>query len=205
MREATRKTKGQILSAAEDCFVKFGPRKTSMEDIAHHAGLARATVYLHFANKKSLYRELLLNLRNKLLDEMQLLVGAEQKAAWKLQRFVELTIDTYSNSALLFGALSNDPDMAIEKIAEEVMVAQDKAMTDLIKAILLQGIEMQELRNLDPDRTAYLMHQLGKRLVLDELGGDPKYKLKDILPAMNDLLAFGLIRRESAITADKSS
>ena len=195
MQSMVRTTREQILSAAENCFLQFGPRKTSMEEIAHHAGLARATVYLHFANKQSLYRELLLDTRSKLMDEMQQLLTGEQKATWKLQRFVELTISTYSSNTLLFGALNNDPVMAIEKIAEEVMEDQDKAMINIIRTILLQGVDTGEMRDLDPDRTAYLMHQLGKRLVIEELGGNPKYKLKDILPVMNNLLALGLIRR----------
>ena len=52
-------TRSKILAAAEQEFRRFGPKKTSMEEIAGSAGLSRATLYLHFASKPRLYEALL--------------------------------------------------------------------------------------------------------------------------------------------------
>lgn len=48
-----------ILGAAFDCFRQYGFRRTAMEDIARAAGLSRAALYLHFANKQDIYRSLI--------------------------------------------------------------------------------------------------------------------------------------------------
>lgn len=48
-----------ILGAAFDCFCQYGFRRTAMEDIARAAGLSRAALYLHFANKQDIYRSLI--------------------------------------------------------------------------------------------------------------------------------------------------
>jgi AcrR family transcriptional regulator len=38
----------RLIDAAEACFTKFGPAKTTLEDIASQAGVSRATVYRYF-------------------------------------------------------------------------------------------------------------------------------------------------------------
>jgi len=48
-----------ILEAGFDCFCRYGYRRTAMEDIARAAGLSRAALYLHFANKTDIYRSLI--------------------------------------------------------------------------------------------------------------------------------------------------
>ncbi|HEY0306550.1 MAG TPA: TetR/AcrR family transcriptional regulator [Acidobacteriaceae bacterium] len=45
-----------ILDAARPVFVRFGYRKTSMDDVARAAGVSRQGLYLHFANKEDLFR-----------------------------------------------------------------------------------------------------------------------------------------------------
>lgn len=47
-----------ILAAALDAFVERGFAATRIEDIAAQAGVAKGTVYLHFADKEALFQEL---------------------------------------------------------------------------------------------------------------------------------------------------
>ncbi len=44
----------RLLDSAEECFARFGLTKTTMEDVAKHAGLSRATVYRYFKNRDEL-------------------------------------------------------------------------------------------------------------------------------------------------------
>ena len=45
-----------ILEKALDVFVRYGYRKTNMEDVASAAGISRQTIYLHFKSKEALFR-----------------------------------------------------------------------------------------------------------------------------------------------------
>lgn len=45
-----------ILNAAFECFVTYGFRRTSMEDIAVAAGLSRPTLYQRYKNKADIFR-----------------------------------------------------------------------------------------------------------------------------------------------------
>lgn len=49
--------KDSIVAAAAGVFLRFGFKKTSMDDLARAAGLSRQGLYLHFETKEALFRE----------------------------------------------------------------------------------------------------------------------------------------------------
>ncbi len=57
-------TQERILEAAMQLFLDAGFEKTTMSQVAESAGVSRATVFWHFSDKKSLFREAF----NRLLD-----------------------------------------------------------------------------------------------------------------------------------------
>jgi TetR/AcrR family acrAB operon transcriptional repressor len=68
--EATREA---LLDAAEEVFFEHGVARTSLEQIARHAGLTRGAVYWHFKGKADLLQGLLDRVRmpfEELLDEI---------------------------------------------------------------------------------------------------------------------------------------
>jgi AcrR family transcriptional regulator len=52
----------QIAAAALRLFARYGYKRTSMDDIAREAGVARATLYLHFKGKDDVFRAMLAGL-----------------------------------------------------------------------------------------------------------------------------------------------
>jgi AcrR family transcriptional regulator len=56
-RSAERR--GAILSAALDEFAARGFAATRLDDVAQRAGVAKGTIYLHFADKETLFQELI--------------------------------------------------------------------------------------------------------------------------------------------------
>src|ERR1700739_1109236 len=52
--------KASIVLAATQVFLRYGFKKTSMDDLARAAGLSRQGLYLHFPTKEALFKEGLL-------------------------------------------------------------------------------------------------------------------------------------------------
>ena len=48
-------TRDRILRAGMDCITRYGRAKTTMQDVAVAAGLSRATLYRHFADRGALF------------------------------------------------------------------------------------------------------------------------------------------------------
>ncbi|WP_262694715.1 TetR/AcrR family transcriptional regulator [Kordiimonas aquimaris] len=46
----------ELLSKAMDVFIRYGFRKTSMEDVARAVGMSRQAIYNRFKNKKALFK-----------------------------------------------------------------------------------------------------------------------------------------------------
>jgi TetR/AcrR family transcriptional regulator, acrAB operon repressor len=54
-KEEALQTRNRILDAAEQVFFDKGVSRTSLADIAAHAGVTRGAIYWHFANKGDLF------------------------------------------------------------------------------------------------------------------------------------------------------
>ncbi|PMR75516.1 TetR family transcriptional regulator [Billgrantia endophytica] len=66
-------TREALLDAAEEIFLERGVARTSLEQIARHAGMTRGAVYWHFRNKADLFRAMLDRVRmpfQELIDEI---------------------------------------------------------------------------------------------------------------------------------------
>ncbi|MGC3873831.1 TetR family transcriptional regulator [Halomonas sp. GXIMD04776] len=66
-------TREALLDAAEDVFFDHGVARTSLDQIARHAGMTRGAVYWHFKNKADLFHALLERVRmpfEELIDEV---------------------------------------------------------------------------------------------------------------------------------------
>lgn len=58
MSERDAERRREILDAAKTCFLTFGYRKTSLDDIAKAAKLSRPLLYRKFANKEAIFAAL---------------------------------------------------------------------------------------------------------------------------------------------------
>lgn len=58
---------GQILDAAEAVFMRYGPRRTTMEDIADEVHISRPAIYQYFKSKRELLRHVVERLHRETL------------------------------------------------------------------------------------------------------------------------------------------
>ncbi len=73
-----------ILDAAERLFMRHGYRKSSMDDVARDAGIAKGTVYQCYAGKEALFRALLERIGGTVIAASQLAAGAEHAFSERL-------------------------------------------------------------------------------------------------------------------------
>ena len=58
----------QVLDAAFKTFTRYGFARSTMDDIATEAGLSRPALYLHFRNKKDIYRAYTTKMTDAMMD-----------------------------------------------------------------------------------------------------------------------------------------
>ena len=61
----------RILEAAAELIVRWGYKKTTVDDIAKQAGVAKGTIYLHWKTREELFSAMLVREELKLTEDMQ--------------------------------------------------------------------------------------------------------------------------------------
>jgi AcrR family transcriptional regulator len=192
-----------ILEAANRRFLRFGPRKTTMDEVAREAGCSRTTLYAHFRNKEDLYASLLARDAELFIEKAKKIVGGNagdrgnstpgNSARKKIRAVVELTRQSYRRDNVLGHALAGDPEMTLESEAHAFTRDQESRIIGLLQQVIDEGIKQKVLRRVDPERVAYLMFHLGRVLVEREVLDSHDYNLDEMLPLMDDVFARGIL------------
>jgi AcrR family transcriptional regulator len=184
-----------ILAAARRRYARFGPRKTTMAEVAREAGCSRATLYSHFPGKEALYAGLLEDETRAFLRELEAAAHSSTSARRKLRAIVEATLRNYTSSPVLGGAVAGDDEMMLERVARPLVAAAEQRVIELLRQVLEEGVAEGSLRSIDAEAVAYLMYQLGRVLVVREVAGHGEFAFQRILGAMDDLVARGIAQQ----------
>jgi AcrR family transcriptional regulator len=86
--ELMKKEKAEsILNTAKKMFARYGLRKTSMDEMAGMARVAKATIYTYFGNKDQVYLEVLRREANEIVEKVSFSVAQEVSPDDKLVTF----------------------------------------------------------------------------------------------------------------------
>jgi len=195
-------TRDAIVEAARQRFLRFGARKTTMDEVAREAGCSRTTLYSHFRNKEDLYARLLEQDAEEFIREASAVLATEERSGRKIRRIVEITRRTYARNHVMRLALAGDAEMSLEPVAHAFTREQEQRIVDLLRQVLDLGVAEGSLRAIDTERVAYLMFHLGQVLVERETAGVGDYPFYEIIALMDTVFAEGIAksrpqRRES--------
>jgi AcrR family transcriptional regulator len=190
-------TSTAILQAARNRYARFGPRKTTMAEVARDAGCSRATLYTHFPGKNALYAGLLEAETQRFHAELEVVVASAANAGEKLRAIVETTARCYADNPVLRNALAGDNEMTVETVAQPVIAAYEKRVVALLQQVLDAGVAEGSLRPTDTEAVADLTYRLGRMLVLREAVGGSELAFSRLLRAMDDLVAHGIQKSRS--------
>ncbi len=187
-------TRVGILEAARGRFLRFGPRKTTMDEVARAAGCSRTTLYAHFRNKEDLYGSLLEQDAEAFIVDAAAAIEQAKDARDKIRAMVEVTRATYARNDVLRMALTGDAEMSLEGVAHVYTRGQERRIIELLCRVLEDGVREGSLRAIDPERVAYLMFHLGNVLVEREVSGEAAYDFDEMVNVMDDVFARGIAK-----------
>jgi AcrR family transcriptional regulator len=81
-READREARAQrILDAASALIMRYGYRKTTIEDIAREAGVGKGTLYLHWKSRDELFAALIMREKVAMAEDIQRRIARDPQGA----------------------------------------------------------------------------------------------------------------------------
>ena len=100
----------RILDAAAELVLRWGYKKTTIDDIAKQAGVAKGTIYLHWKTREDLFMALLTREDLKLAEDMKQRIASDPEGA-TLRGFVKQTTTALMKNPLMKALFLNDTDM----------------------------------------------------------------------------------------------
>lgn len=132
--------RAQLLAAARSTFLKTGPDRTSIRDIAAAADVNEALIYRHFASKDELFEAAIVDPLSDLMEQLQsearsLPPGAPELVEYTREFHASL-LRIFSESFEMFGVvLFSDPTAGGQFYAERVVPFID-SIADTVRSNL---------------------------------------------------------------------
>ena len=100
----------RILDAATTLLVRWGYRKTTVDDVAHEAGVGKGTIYLHWKDKNELFRAAIWREQQRYSEEMKRRIAADPEGGLLHRITVHGMLAALSNP-LMTAILSGNSDI----------------------------------------------------------------------------------------------
>lgn len=175
-------TKEKLFEAAMQLIGERGFTDASVDEIVERAGVAKGTVYYHFAGKAELVEALIQDRLKPLAEAFRAAAAAntdDPNAAIEaiVRAELEFLSERGSFSKLLITELWRE-----DRVWRETLILLRADMIDTIRAVIRQGIDSGAFRpDVDPDFGASALFGMTATVALDWLAFDPGKPLDELL------------------------
>lgn len=138
-----------ILKAAQLVFARYGVSKTTMNDIAREAGVARQTLYNAYLSKEAVLRATVRHEAETKIDTIE--------AKWRDQKHLSDKLETFFQLGPLYwyDIVQSSPEVAdlidgINAIAQEELIDIAKLWNELFEAVVRRHMKRDTSADIDP-------------------------------------------------------
>jgi len=179
-----------LLDVAAKRFASTGYRQTTLEEIARHAGIAKASMYRYFENKQELLAKIFVKVANTFTTSMQPIRTTALPPEEKLRRAVQHLVHTIGENVAFFTVFYSEEADLPAKLRAEVMETRQRLAANL-ESILQEGMAQGDFRPLDAKLIVYAI--MGMCGWLHKWYGTGEARLEDITTAFVGLIEHGCL------------
>ncbi len=186
-----------ILESAKSNFVKYGFRKTTMEDVAENAGISKPTLYKYFENKESLLIGTMIYSLGEMYEKHEKTTKGLVSVKEKLRKFFELAEDFIKENKLIQMVFSYHNDLAKVWISSPLSREAYLYSVDYLERIVREGVRRREFKDLGTRLTAHALAVLSGLFITydpEMLMGKDKPRDFKISSFIADLILRGLAK-----------
>lgn len=125
-------TEQRILDAARTVFIRRGTAGARMQEIAQEAGVNQALLHYYFRSKERLSQAVFQQIAARLLPALIETLGGDLPIEEKIDRLVDIYLDTLSRSPFLPAYLLSELHHHPERIAQLLTFASDREPSSLL-------------------------------------------------------------------------
>lgn len=152
------KIREEIVAAASKLFQQYGWHKTTMEDIAKAAGKGKSTLYYYYTNKDEVFEAVVTKEINEVQAAVMQAVEQVKSAKEKLMTYSAANFSELRKKVILFRMVSGELRENINKATFNLRSRFDSNEVEILKGILLFGINSGEFNSIKEEDVDLLAH-----------------------------------------------
>jgi len=196
LQRRAEKTRGRILKAAEECFVRDGYDAASVAEICERAGVTKGALYHHFPSKQALFLALLQGWLGRLDAGMEALRASAPTVPEGLLHMAGVTRFIFSEASGRLPIFLEFFDQAShDREVWQATVAPYRRYRDWFAEMIRTGVAEGSMRPVDPDAAAVSIVALAVGMLLQGLldpdGADWGQAMHDGVRMLLEGLAVG--------------
>jgi AcrR family transcriptional regulator len=182
-------TSERILQAAFDRIREVGLSRTTVEDVARAAGLARQTIYRYFPSRDHIFMALVLREEEKFLDGIRAAFAARSDLEHALRDSILFCLRFAREHPLLDRLLASDPETLLP-----FLTTRSGPVIDRARDVLIELIGTKSWVRADVYREAA---DAAVRVVISHALAPPKRRVEDVAGDFARILFLALTAKEA--------
>ena len=154
------KKQNEILDAALKLFAVYGFRKTTVEDVAEKVGMTKSNLYFYVNNKRDLYEKTVSRALQRWRDSVAKAVSKTDDVVEKFSVMAKQSFAYLADDEDLRSVCMKDPGIFSLTHEEDRFFEINSGARQLIKSILIQGIEEGRFYRVDVDHVTELFFSI---------------------------------------------
>lgn len=155
-----------IVEAATRSFTQFGYKATTMDSVAKLANVGKGTIYTFFKNKEELFDEIVSTLLTEMRKEAEKVIDDELPFFENVHRALYSMLEFRKKHQFTIKIFQESTDVGTPAV-QEVVKRLEKMILQFIAAKIEAAVAKGELKECNPEVTAFVMVKLYISLIFD--------------------------------------
>lgn len=158
--------KKSIIQAATKSFSMFGYKATTMDQVAKIANVGKGTIYTFFKNKEELFDQIVSTMIMEMKEVAEQAMDGHQSFFENAHHALYRILEFRTEHQLMLKLIQEEQEMRTPAV-QEVLERVEVTIVSYIKQKIEEAIENGEIRECDPEITAFLLFKMYIALVSD--------------------------------------
>lgn len=155
-----------ILEAATKSFSLFGYKASTMDQIAKLANVGKGTIYTFFKNKEELLDEIVTSLIKDMKAEAEKVIDHNRSFDENLHQVLLKLLEFRKSHQLTIKLFQEEREIGTHAVVE-VVQRVEQAIVNYMKGIIQEAIDRGEIKQCNPEITAFIMFKTYIALIFD--------------------------------------
>ncbi len=155
-----------ILEAAKKSFSLFGYKATTMDQVAKLANVGKGTIYTFFKSKEEILDEIVTSLIRDMKAEAGNAIDPNSRFDENIRRVLIRFLEFRKSHQLTIKLFQEEREIGTKAVVD-VIQRVEQAIIDYMKGIIQDAIDRGEIKECNPEITAFVMLETYVALIFD--------------------------------------